>query len=38
VEIDNGSDVMNTTSNRVYRTGEGERAVNDLGRLRIGLG
>jgi len=25
VEIDNGSDVMNTTSHRVYQTGEGER-------------
>jgi len=32
---------MNTTSHRVYQTGEGERgseeAVNDLGRLRIRL-
>ena len=35
------SDVMNTTSHRVYQTGEGERgsedAANDLGRLRIKL-
>ena len=35
------SDVMNTTSHRVYQTGEGERgsevAANDLGRLRIRL-
>ena len=33
---------MNTTSHRVYQTGEGERgsevAANDLGRLRIRLG
>ena len=32
---------MNTTSHRVYQTGEGERgsevAANDLGRLRIRL-
>ena len=39
MEIDNGLDVMNTTSHRVYQTGEGERgneeAANDLGRLRI---
>ena len=35
------SDVMNTTSHRVYQTVEGERgsevAANDLGRLRIRL-
>ena len=39
--LTNGSDVMNTTSHRVYQTGEGERgsevAANDLGRLRIRL-
>ena len=40
-KLTNGSDVMNTTSNRVYQTEEGERgseeAANNLGRLRIRL-
>ena len=40
-KLTNGSGVMNTTSHRVYQTGEGERgsevAANDLGRLRIRL-
>ena len=40
-KLTNDSDVMNTTSHRVYQTGEGERgsedAANDLGRLRIRL-
>ena len=40
-KLTNDSDVMNTTSHRVYQTGEGERgsedAANDLGRLRFRL-
>ena len=40
-KLTNDSDVVNTTSHRVYQTGKGERvsedATNDLGRLRIRL-
>ena len=41
-KLTNDSDVMNTTSHRVYQTGEGERGskddANDLRRLRFRLG